>query len=52
MPHPALGGDVVRHVPHRSGLTPEINALATLALLAAMAIGAALVWLTRTRPAP
>lgn len=36
----------------RSGLTPEINALATLALLAATAIGAAFVWLMRARPAP
>ena len=33
----------------RSGLTPEINALATLALLATLAIGAALAWLTRVR---
>lgn len=35
----------------RSGLTPEINALATLTLLAAIAIGAALAWLVRARPA-
>lgn len=33
----------------RSGLTPEINALATLTLLAAMAVGAALAWLVRPR---
>ncbi len=33
----------------RSGLTPEINALATLTLLAALAIGAALAWLMRAR---
>ncbi len=33
----------------RSGLTPEINALATLALLATLAIGAALAWLVRAR---
>ena len=31
----------------RSGLTPEINALATLALLATLAVGAALARLTR-----
>ncbi len=33
----------------RSGLTPEINALATLALLATVAIGAALAWLVRAK---
>ena len=33
----------------RSGLTPEINALATLALLATVATGAALAWLLRAR---
>lgn len=33
----------------RSGLTPEINALATLTLLAAVAVGAALAWLVRPR---
>lgn len=36
----------------RSGLTPEINALATLTLLAAIAIGASLAWLAQARPAP
>ncbi len=35
----------------RSALTPEINALATLALLATVAIGMALAWLVRARPA-
>ena len=35
----------------RSGLTPEINALATLTLLTAIAIGASLAWLARARPA-
>lgn len=33
----------------RSGLTPEINALATLTLLATIAIGAALAGLMRAR---
>jgi spermidine/putrescine transport system permease protein len=36
----------------RSGLTPEINALATLTLLAALAVGAALARLMRAHPAP
>jgi len=35
----------------RSGLTPEINALATLTMLTAIAIGASLAWLARARPA-
>lgn len=35
----------------RSGLTPEINALAPLAMLAAVAVGAALAALMRVRPA-
>lgn len=31
----------------RSGLTPEINALATLALIATLGVGGMIVWLTR-----